>query len=59
MEHLTEESMMHRDLAARNILVFGFDAADPSRTLVKICDYGLARDAGGSLSHLLQGTCCM
>ena len=49
MEHLTEERVMHRDLAARNVLVFSFDAADPSRTLVKICDYGLARDAGGSL----------
>ena len=46
MEHLTDESMMHRDLAARNILVFRFDVTDPSRTLVKICDYGLARDAG-------------
>ena len=35
--------MMHRDLAARNILVFMFDAAGTSGTLVKITDYGYVR----------------
>jgi serine/threonine protein kinase len=47
MLHMVEEGMIHRDLAARNVLVFAIDddAANASRVLVKIADYGLAKDA--------------
>ena len=36
--------LIHRDLAARNILVFAFDASNPSATRVKITDFGLSVD---------------
>lgn len=39
---LVAETLKHRDLATRNILVFGFDVADVSKTLVKVSDFGLA-----------------
>jgi serine/threonine protein kinase len=47
MIHMVEEGMIHRDLAARNVLVFAIDddATNASRVLVKIADYGLAKDA--------------
>ena len=45
MVQIVEEGMMHRDLAARNVLVFALDPADASSVLVKIADYGLAKDA--------------
>eukprot|EP00729_Bicosta_minor_P008541 gene8541-25680_t len=41
-EALAAETLKHRDLATRNILVFGFDVADVSKTLVKVSDFGLA-----------------
>ena len=45
MIQIAEEGMMHRDLAARNVLVFTLDPNDPASVLVKITDYGLAKDA--------------
>ncbi|XP_014775137.1 tyrosine-protein kinase Mer isoform X1 [Octopus bimaculoides] len=37
MEYLSAQKIIHRDLAARNVLVSSHD-------LVKLCDFGLARD---------------
>lgn len=41
MQAIAEKKMNHRDLTTRNILVFAFDAADVSKTLVKVSDFGL------------------
>lgn len=40
-QYLEQLHFVHRDLAARNCLV---TSADPRRRLVKIGDFGLARD---------------
>jgi len=42
MVALTNAGLVHRDLASRNVLVFRFDASDPTKVLVKISDFGLA-----------------
>jgi ubiquitin len=39
-------NIIHRDLAARNVIVFDMDLRDPSRTLVKVSDYGISAQAG-------------
>lgn len=41
MQGLADARLIHRDLATRNILVFAFDAADVTKTVVKVSDFGL------------------
>ena len=47
MAALIDVNIVHRDLAARNILVFGFDPKDPTKTCVKVADFGLSVDTYG------------
>uniref|UniRef100_UPI00402B75CE receptor-type tyrosine-protein kinase FLT3 n=2 Tax=Arvicanthis niloticus TaxID=61156 RepID=UPI00402B75CE len=48
MEFLEFKSCVHRDLAARNVLV-------THRKVVKICDFGLARDILSDSSYVVRG----
>ncbi|KFP22850.1 Receptor-type tyrosine-protein kinase FLT3, partial [Egretta garzetta] len=48
MEFLESKSCIHRDLAARNILV-------THGKLVKICDFGLARDVVNDSNYIVRG----
>uniref|UniRef100_A0A8C1RIT1 receptor protein-tyrosine kinase n=1 Tax=Cyprinus carpio TaxID=7962 RepID=A0A8C1RIT1_CYPCA len=48
MEFLASKNCIHRDLAARNVLV-----ADCR--VVKICDFGLARDIMNDLNYVVKG----
>lgn len=48
MDFLTSKNCIHRDLAARNILL-------TKGRLVKICDFGLARDITSDSSYVLRG----
>ena len=49
MMHMAAEGVLHRDLAGRNVLVFAIDddAVHASSVVVKIADYGLAKEASG------------
>ena len=40
MAFMASLEMIHRDLALRNTLLFELDAADATKTLVKLCDFG-------------------
>lgn len=42
MQALAAEKLIHRNLDTRNILVFAFDAADVSKTVVKVSGFGLS-----------------
>ena len=46
MTRIHANNILHRDLAGRNIMVFSLSREDPSCTLVKVGDYGLAEVAG-------------
>ncbi|NWT83030.1 FLT3 kinase, partial [Lanius ludovicianus] len=48
MEFLESKSCIHRDLAARNILV-------THGKVVKICDFGLARDVMNDSDYIIRG----
>ncbi|NXS63591.1 FLT3 kinase, partial [Brachypteracias leptosomus] len=48
MEFLESKSCIHRDLAARNILV-------THGKMVKICDFGLARDVVNDSNYIVRG----
>ncbi|NWQ79147.1 FLT3 kinase, partial [Columbina picui] len=48
MEFLESKSCIHRDLAARNILV-------THGKVVKICDFGLARDVVSDSNYIVKG----
>ncbi|NXE95456.1 FLT3 kinase, partial [Menura novaehollandiae] len=48
MEFLESKSCIHRDLAARNILV-------THGRVVKICDFGLARDVMNDSNYIVRG----
>ncbi|NWX34476.1 FLT3 kinase, partial [Notiomystis cincta] len=48
MEFLASKSCIHRDLAARNILV-------THGKVVKICDFGLARDVMNDSNYIVRG----
>ncbi|NXX13650.1 FLT3 kinase, partial [Podargus strigoides] len=48
MEFLESKSCIHRDLAARNVLV-------THGKLVKICDFGLARDVVNDSNYIVRG----
>ncbi|NXI73263.1 FLT3 kinase, partial [Anseranas semipalmata] len=48
MEFLESKSCIHRDLAARNILV-------THGKVVKICDFGLARDVVNDSNYIIRG----
>ncbi|XP_064297165.1 receptor-type tyrosine-protein kinase FLT3 [Phalacrocorax carbo] len=48
MEFLESKSCIHRDLAARNILV-------TQGKVVKICDFGLARDVVNDSNYIVRG----
>ncbi|NXX29704.1 FLT3 kinase, partial [Nicator chloris] len=48
MEFLESKSCIHRDLAARNILV-------THGKVVKICDFGLARDVMSDSNYIVRG----
>uniref|UniRef100_A0A8B9CSC6 receptor protein-tyrosine kinase n=1 Tax=Anser brachyrhynchus TaxID=132585 RepID=A0A8B9CSC6_9AVES len=48
MEFLESKSCIHRDLAARNILV-------TRGKVVKICDFGLARDVVNDSNYIVRG----
>ncbi|KFU95688.1 Receptor-type tyrosine-protein kinase FLT3, partial [Chaetura pelagica] len=48
MEFLESKSCIHRDLAARNILV-------THGKVVKICDFGLARDVENDSNYIVRG----
>lgn len=50
MEHLANSNCIHRDLAARNVLVFLRNGI----ITVKIADFGLARNLGGSRYYPLE-----
>jgi serine/threonine protein kinase len=43
MIFLSEKDIIHGDLACRNILVFRIDEDEPTRTLVKLTDFGISR----------------
>lgn len=42
------DQCIHRDLAARNVLV-------SDRNIVKICDFGLARDIMNDMNYVVKG----
>ncbi|XP_061230368.1 receptor-type tyrosine-protein kinase FLT3 isoform X2 [Neopsephotus bourkii] len=48
MEFLESKSCIHRDLAARNVLV-------THRKVLKICDFGLARDIMNDSNYIVRG----
>ncbi|XP_026090026.1 macrophage colony-stimulating factor 1 receptor isoform X1 [Carassius auratus] len=48
MEFLASKNCIHRDLAARNVLV-------SDCRVVKICDFGLARDIMNDLNYVVKG----
>uniref|UniRef100_A0A8C5TE81 receptor protein-tyrosine kinase n=1 Tax=Malurus cyaneus samueli TaxID=2593467 RepID=A0A8C5TE81_9PASS len=48
MEFLESKSCIHRDLAARNVLV-------THGKVVKICDFGLARDVMNDSNYIIRG----
>ncbi|NXM84684.1 FLT3 kinase, partial [Oenanthe oenanthe] len=48
MEFLESKSCIHRDLAARNVLV-------TRGKVVKICDFGLARDVMNDSNYIIRG----
>ncbi|KAK2873126.1 hypothetical protein Q8A67_023023 [Cirrhinus molitorella] len=48
MDFLASKNCIHRDLAARNILVADY-------RVVKICDFGLARDIMNDLNYVVKG----
>ncbi|KAK7130570.1 hypothetical protein R3I94_015894 [Phoxinus phoxinus] len=48
MEFLASKNCIHRDLAARNVLV-------SDRNIVKICDFGLARDIMNDMNYVVKG----
>ena len=43
MSFVTSKSIVHGDLGCRNILVYRIDTVTPTRTLVKITDFGQSR----------------
>ncbi|KAK3541484.1 hypothetical protein QTP86_027236, partial [Hemibagrus guttatus] len=52
MEFLSSKNCIHRDLAARNILVTQY-------RLVKIGDFGLARDVENDSNYVVKGNACL
>lgn len=55
-KYLEDMHFVHRDLAARNCLV---SSLDPSARVVKIGDFGLARDIYKREYYLKEGKCLM
>lgn len=47
--------IIHRDLAARNVMVFTLDLSDPTKTLVKVSDYGLSTIVDNGRAYLVTG----
>jgi Eph receptor A1 len=47
--------IIHRDLAARNVMVFELDSSDPTKTLVKVSDYGLSTMLDSGRAYLVTG----
>ena len=47
--------IIHRDLAARNVMVFELDPSDPTKTLVKVSDYGLSTMLDNGRAYLVTG----
>ena len=54
MQALAAEGLIHRDLAIRNLLVFGFDAEDVKKTLVKVSDFGLTVNGYTAMQKYVQ-----
>uniref|UniRef100_A0A8D0TTS6 receptor protein-tyrosine kinase n=1 Tax=Sus scrofa TaxID=9823 RepID=A0A8D0TTS6_PIG len=52
MEFLASKNCVHRDLAARNVLIC-------EGKLVKICDFGLARDIMRDSNYISKGSLCL
>ncbi|XP_070553737.1 vascular endothelial growth factor receptor 1-like [Ptychodera flava] len=50
MEFLASKKVIHRDLAARNVLL-------GENHVVKICDFGLARDIYDDPNYITKGSC--
>ena len=44
MVHLAESGVLHRDCALRNVLAFSFNREDKTMVMVKVCDYGMAKE---------------
>jgi serine/threonine protein kinase len=58
MTRIHAGNILHRDLAGRNVMVFSLDREDPSKTLVKVGDYGLA-EVNGAKGYLLTSGATM
>ena len=55
MEALAAEGIVHRDLALRNVLLFGFDADDVEKVVVKVSDFGLSLSISGGTHKTVAG----
>ena len=55
MEALAAEGIVHRDLALRNVLLFGFDADDVEKVVVKVSDFGLSLSIYGGTHKTVAG----
>ena len=55
MEALAAEGIVHRDLALRNVLLFGFDADDVDKVVVKVSDFGLSLSIYGGTHKTVAG----
>ena len=47
---LNEQGIVHGGLACCNVLVFAYHATDPSRSLVKLTDFGISRRSNAATS---------